>query len=74
MLKSANALTDRRSIGPVPPRMRRRCHCGCKRRATHTGYANNIAMTHGCELFVRRWVKSPREAIAMLYRKRDAQR
>ena len=63
MLISANAFTDPRSIGKVPSRMRRRCHCGCKRRATHTGLANGIAMTHGCELYIRRWVRDPRNAM-----------
>lgn len=62
MLIVANALTDPRSMRPVPPRCRRRCHCGCKKRATHTGTANGVAMTTGCELYIRRWVKSPLNA------------
>lgn len=37
---------------------RRRCRCGCKGRVTHNGKANGIALADGCELSVRRWVKS----------------
>jgi len=70
MLIVANAMTDPRTMRPVQPRSRRRCHCGCKRRATHTGCANGVAMMTGCELSVRRWVKNPREAIAASYRNR----
>ena len=43
---------------PVSPRSRRRCHCGCKRRATHMGMANGIALTTACDLAVRRWIKT----------------
>lgn len=38
-------------------RSRRRCQCGCKRRATHRGMANGVALVMGCELYVRRWVR-----------------
>jgi len=63
MLKSANAFTDRREMIAVMPRSRRRCHCGCGKRATHIGLANSMAMTRGCELYVRRWVKDPANAV-----------
>jgi hypothetical protein len=43
---------------PVPTWLRRRCRCGCKRRATHSGMANGVALTHGCELTIRRWVRT----------------
>jgi hypothetical protein len=43
---------------PADPKSRRRCHCGCKRRATHMGMANGVALTTACELAVRRWVKT----------------
>lgn len=43
---------------PVDSKSRRRCHCGCKRRATHRGMANGIALMSGCELSVARWVKT----------------
>jgi hypothetical protein len=46
-----------RYMEPVPLRSRRRCHCGCKRRATHLGKANGIALITGCELRVARWVR-----------------
>ena len=62
-MKSANALTDRRTAHPLPSTSRRRCSCGCKRRATHSGAANGICMVIGCELHVRRWLRSPIEAV-----------
>lgn len=43
---------------PVNSRSRRRCHCGCKRRASHRGMANGICLAMGCELSVARWVRS----------------
>jgi hypothetical protein len=43
---------------PVEPRSRRRCHCGCKRRATHKGMANGVCLTQACELGIARWVKT----------------
>jgi hypothetical protein len=36
---------------------RRKCRCGCDARATHLGMANGLALTHGCELKMRRWVR-----------------
>jgi hypothetical protein len=42
------------------PGGRRRCHCGCGKRSTHRGMANGIALTEGCELSMRRWVKTGR--------------
>lgn len=42
---------------PVPATSRRRCRCGCKRRATHRGMANGVCLTTACELSVRRWIK-----------------
>ncbi len=43
---------------PVQPKSRRRCNCGCKRRATHHGMANGMALTTACELAIRRWIKT----------------
>lgn len=54
-----SALEHVRYMEPVLPRSRRRCHCGCKRRATHTGKANGVALMKGCELSVARWVREP---------------
>lgn len=42
---------------PVDSKSRRRCGCGCGRRATHRGMANGVCLTMGCELSMRRWVK-----------------
>src|SRR6266852_905611 len=55
----ASEIDHIRYIEPVLPRSRRRCHCGCKRRATHVGKANGIALTLGCELAMRRWIRLP---------------
>lgn len=46
----------------APPRSRRRCHCGCNTRATHVGMANGVALTDGCHLWVRRWVRDGNNA------------
>lgn len=45
---------------PIRATSRRRCHCGCKRRASHLGMANGVALMSGCELSVMRWVKEGR--------------
>lgn len=55
----ASAADHVRYSQPIPPKSRRRCLCGCKRRATHLGMANGIGLAFGCEFFVARWVKSP---------------
>lgn len=52
-----------RVMFPVESRSRRRCHCGCKKRATHTGRNNGIALVTGCELYIRRW--AVRRLVAM---------
>jgi hypothetical protein len=59
--EEGNAAAGPRHVAEAPDR-RRRCSCGCKGRTTHVGYANGCAMTSGCELYVRRWVRDPREA------------
>ena len=41
---------------PVATTSRRRCHCGCKQRATHLGMTSGLAMTQGCELSIYRWI------------------
>lgn len=62
-----HALLHTRYSQPVPSRLRRRCHCGCKTRATHSGMANGICLYEGCELSVARWV---RDATPMPHLKR----
>lgn len=59
-----DALKDQRSCGRLPETSRMRCPCGCERRATHYGAAKECTMMVGCELYVRRWVKSPNEALS----------
>lgn len=44
-----------RYIQRAPSALRRRCNCGCKRRASHSGMANGVCLTSGCELSMRRW-------------------
>lgn len=52
----ASAVEHRRYMQLV--KTRRRCWCGCRQRATHTGFANGIALTAPmCELAARRWVR-----------------
>jgi len=37
---------------------KRMCRCGCRKRANWSGRANGITLTMGCELTIRRWVKT----------------
>jgi hypothetical protein len=56
----SNGMEHVRYIQPIPgsgPGGRRKCRCGCGRRATHLGMANGLALTHGCEMKMRRWVR-----------------
>jgi len=55
---------------PVCSKSRRRCKCGCKRRATHRGMNNGISLITACELQVMRWVRDP--ATAFSVRKRPS--
>jgi hypothetical protein len=55
--KCGSAIDHKRYMEPVISTSRRRCSCGCKNRATHLGMANGVALTSGCELYVRRWVR-----------------
>lgn len=41
----------------IPSRSRRRCHCGCGKRATHLGMCNGVGLLTGCQFFVMKWVK-----------------
>ena len=41
----------------VPPKSRRHCLCGCKKRATHIGMANGVGLVTGCEWRVAKWVR-----------------
>jgi hypothetical protein len=52
-----NAQIHKRTFIKANSRSRRRCNCGCNQRASHIGLANDVAMTMGCELYIRRWVK-----------------
>jgi len=53
----ASAIEHKRDMVALPGASRRRCHCGCDKRATHRGTANGVGMTTGCELYIRRWVR-----------------
>lgn len=61
-----------RSMAPVGPKSRRRCHCGCKGRATHRGLGDGLCLTTGCELFIRRWVRDGMSAVIAAYRGRTS--
>jgi hypothetical protein len=48
-----------------PIKSRKKCLCGCEGKRTHAGMANGVCLTSGCELTIRRWVKTgSRRAIA----------
>jgi len=51
------SIDGNRTIGPISPRSRRRCHCGCKTRASHIGMGDGVALMQGCEFYVRVWVR-----------------
>jgi hypothetical protein len=44
-------------LQPADRKSRRRCFCGCRKRATHLLMANGVAMSMGCELEMRRRAK-----------------
>lgn len=55
----ADARTQQRYMKLLPGRYRnrRKCPCKCGGKCSHGGYVNGLAMTMGCELSMRRWVK-----------------
>ncbi|MGW4720486.1 hypothetical protein [Nocardia sp. NPDC004260] len=59
-------------------RNRRRCYCGCTGKASHGGAANGVALVAGCELAMRRWVKTgeyrTQEELERIARKRGGVR
>ncbi len=59
----ANANYHVRTVTRVSSWSRRRCDCGCRQRATHIGLANGVAMTTGCEMYVRRWKREPSDVL-----------
>lgn len=55
-----NAFEHRRymqALSPDSAARRRLCRCGCRKRVTHLGMANGVALAFGCELSMRRWVR-----------------
>lgn len=46
-----------RAMIAADSRSRSRCSCGCKKRATHVGLGDGLALMDGCEMRVRRWVR-----------------
>ena len=52
-----NVNLHQRYIQPADSKVRRRCHCGCKKRAAFLGMANGVCLSMGCELSIRRWVR-----------------
>lgn len=51
-----NSIEHARYCEPI--KSRRLCHCGCRKRLSHIGKANGVGLYWGCELSVRRWVKT----------------
>ena len=58
-----SATRDNRTLAPVPSTSRQRCFCGCEQRATHALQAGGCCMGTACEMFGRRWLKDPIEAM-----------
>lgn len=58
--KYGSATDHVRYMEPLPPKSRKRCGCGCKKRATHMGMANGVGLFRACELRIRRWVRDGR--------------
>lgn len=52
-----NAIIHNRTMSELSKKSRRKCRCGCNNRATHIGMANYIALTLGCEFYIRLWVR-----------------
>jgi len=61
----ASATEHRRYSEPLPTTSRKRCSC-CRRRATHRGMANGLALMRGCDLRVRRWVRDGYEPSSLM--------
>lgn len=59
-----------RTMKPVPSRSRRKCNC-CRKRATHVGLGDGVALMSGCEWSVRTWVRDPRAHITLMRRARE---
>lgn len=56
--KYGDASVHKRYSAPTPKTSRRRCPCGCKQRAAFLGMANGVGLVYGCDLRIRRWVKT----------------
>lgn len=56
--QESSAKDHARYSKPVDSRSRRRCHCGCKTRATLGGFANGVILVNGCEFSIATWVKT----------------
>lgn len=52
-----SVIEHQRYMMPVDRRRRRKCQCGCEKRATHRGMANGVCLISGCEMYIRRWVR-----------------
>jgi hypothetical protein len=59
-----------RDMVPVSRYARRRCAC-CGSRETHMGRGGGVVLMSGCQWYVRKWVRSPSEAMEYLKRKRN---
>lgn len=57
MKQTYGSVFGKRGMKPVSSRSRRRCFCGCKKRATHMGMNGEIGLVTACEMYIRRWVR-----------------
>jgi len=53
----SGSVNGHRTLTRLPSTSRKRCSCGCGKRATHVGLGDGLALMSGCELRVRRWVR-----------------
>lgn len=60
----AGSIFGQRTMQPLPGSSRRRCS-HCKQRATHMGMGDGVALTSGCEFYVRLWCKDPIRALGL---------
>lgn len=57
----ASSETNVRYAEPWPKEQRkgrRMCRYGCRKKSTHTGRANGLTLTQGCQMSIARWVKT----------------
>lgn len=52
-----NAELHKRYMQNTDSGSRKKCHCGCGKKATKLGMANGVCLSIGCDLYIRRWIR-----------------